>query len=291
MKNKKLDNLRSKINNIDDEILSLLSNRSKIVLEIGKHKKDISVVDPDREQKILDRLSSKFTGSYPKDTIVRLWREIFQSSEKLQKLTKENIQSKRSIENINVYKGGKAKLNNNKRVIKLSSNENPYGASPKAIELLETKNINHDLHRYPEIDGSTLREAIAKNFSIDSNRIILGSGSDEVLLFAALAFCQDGDEILHANHGFEMYSIVSKVVGAVPKKIKEDVNFNLNIENLIEQTNDATKVIYIASPNNPTGTYLSRDQLVKLMNSISKNIIVVIDGAYVEYVQKDDYDK
>ncbi len=272
MKNKELDNLRSKINNIDDEILSLLSNRSKIVLEIGKHKKDNSVVDLDREQKILDRLSSKFTGSYPKDTIVRLWREIFQSSEKLQKLTKENIQSKRSIENINVYKGGKAKLNNNKRVIKLSSNENPYGASPKAIELLETKNINHDLHRYPEIDGSSLREAIAKNFSIDSNRIILGSG-------------------LHANHGFEMYSIVSKVVGAVPKKIKEDVNFNLNIENLIDQTNDATKVIYIASPNNPTGTYLSRDQLVKLMNSISKNIIVVIDGAYVEYVQKDDYDK
>ena len=157
--------------------------------------------------------------------------------------------------------------------------------------MLETKNINHDLHRYPEIDGSSLREAIAKNFSIDSNRIILGSGSDEVLLFAALAFCQDGDEILHANHGFEMYSIVSKVVGAVPKKIKEDVNFNLNIENLIDQTNDATKVIYIASPNNPTGTYLSRDQLVKLMNSISKNIIVVIDGAYVEYVQKDDYDK
>ena len=290
MKNKELDNLRSKINNIDDEILSLLSNRSKIVLEIGKHKKDNSVVDLDREQKILDRLSSKFTGSYPKDTIVRLWREIFQSSEKLQKLTKENIQSKRSIENINVYKGGKAKLNNNKRVIKLSSNENPYGASPKAIELLETKNINHDLHRYPEIDGSSLREAIAKNFSIDSNRIILGSGSDEVLLFAALAFCQDGDEILHANHGFEMYSIVSKVVGAVPKKIMEDVNFNLNIENLIDQTNDATKVIYIASPNNPTGTYLSRDQLVKLMNSISKNIIVVIDGAYVEYVQKDDYD-
>ena len=113
MKNKELDNLRSKINNIDDEILSLLSNRSKIVLEIGKHKKDNSVVDLDREQKILDRLNSKFTGSYPKDTIIRLWREIFQSSEKLQKLTKENIQSKRSIENINVYKGGKAKLNNN----------------------------------------------------------------------------------------------------------------------------------------------------------------------------------
>ena len=291
MKNKELDNLRSKINNIDDEILSLLSDRSKIVLEIGKHKKDNFVVDLEREQIILNRLLSKFQGSYTKDTIVRLWREIFQSSEKLQKLSNENIQSKRSIDNINIYKGGKAKLNNNKRVIKLSSNENPYGPSPKVIELLDSKNLNHDLHRYPEIDGSSLRKVISKNFSIDSNRIILGSGSDELLLFAALAFCQDGDEILHAHHGFEMYSIVSKVVGAVPKKIQEDDNFNLNIENIIAQTNESTKVIYIASPNNPTGTYLSKDKLVKLMSNISKSIVVVIDGAYVEYVEKDDYDK
>ncbi len=291
MNNKELEDLRSKINNIDDEILSLLAKRSKIVLEIGKQKKDNLVIDLDREQKILDRLIDKFKGSYSKDTIVRLWREIFQSSEKLQKLTNDIIQSKRSIENISVYKGGKSKLNNNKRVIKLSSNENPYGPSPKIIDFLKTKKINNDLNRYPEIDGSTLRKAISKNFNIDSDRIILGSGSDEILLFAALAFCQDGDEILHANHGFEMYSIVSKVVGAVPKKIQEDENFNLNIENLIDQTNEATKVIYIASPNNPTGTYLSRDQIVKLMNSISKNIIVVIDGAYVEYVEKNDYDK
>ena len=156
---------------------------------------------------------------------------------------------------------------------------------------MKTKNLNQNLNRYPEIDGSSLREAISKNFSINKNRIILGSGSDEVLLFAALAFCQDSDEILHANHGFEMYSIVSKVVGAVPIKINEDDDFNLSVDNLIEQTNDSTKVIYIASPNNPTGTYLSRNNIVKLMNNISKNIIVVIDGAYVEYVEKDDYDK
>ena len=291
MKNKELDKLRSRINDIDDEILSLLSDRSKIVLEIGKQKKDNFVVDLEREQIILNRLMSRFKGFYSKDTIVRLWREIFQSSEKLQKLTTENIQSKRSIYNINSYKGGKAKLNNVKKVIKLSSNENPYGPSPKVIEVLDTKNINNDLHRYPEIDGSSLREVISKNFSIDVNRIILGSGSDEILLFAALAFCQDGDEILHADHGFEMYSIVSNVVGAVPKKIQEDENFNLDIKNLISQTNEATKVIYIASPNNPTGTYLTRTQLVKLMNNISTNIIVVIDGAYVEYVEKDDYDK
>ena len=290
MENKKLENLRSKINNIDDEILSLLSDRSKIVLEIGKHKKNNFVVDLEREQTILNRLITRFKGYYSKDTIVRLWREIFQSSEKIQKSTNVNIQSKRSIDSINVYKGGKSKLNSNKRVIKLSSNENPYGPSPKVIEILK-KNINHNLHRYPEIDGSSLRKVISEKFSIDNKRIILGSGSDEVLLFAALAFCQDGDEILHAKHGFEMCSIVSKVVGAVPKKIIEDKNFNLDINNIIDSIKDSTKVIYIASPNNPTGTYLSREKIVKLMQTISKNIIVVIDGAYVEYVEKMDYDK
>ncbi len=291
MKNEDLENLRDKINLIDDEILQLLSNRSEIVLQIGKHKNKEKVVDPDREQKILDRLLNKSQGSYSKDTIVRLWREIFQSSEKLQKFSESNIQPKRSIENIRIYKGGKSTLDTEKKIIKLSSNENPYGPSPKILEILKNKNLINHLNRYPEIDGSTLRNAISKKFLLNENRIILGSGSDEVLLFAALGFCQDGDEILHSTHGFEMYSIVSKVVGAVPKKIKEDNNYNLKIESIIDSINDSTKIIYLASPNNPTGTYLSRDQIVKLLQNISKNIIVVIDGAYVEYVQKKDYDK
>ena len=223
MKNEELEALRLKINSIDDEILQLLSNRSEIVLQIGKHKNEEKVVDLDREQKVLDRLLAKSKGLYSKDTIVRLWREIFQSSEKLQKITDSHIQSKRSIENINIYKGGKSTLDTGKKIIKLSSNENPYGPSPKIIEVLNNENLRRNLHRYPEIDGSTLRKAIAKKHSLQEERIILGSGSDEVLLFAALAFCQDGDEILHATHGFEMYSIVSKVVGAVPKKIIEDL--------------------------------------------------------------------
>ena len=115
MKNEELDALREKINIIDDEILKLLSNRSQVVIEIGKHKNEETVVDLDREQKILDRLINKLEGSYPKDTIVRLWREIFQSSEKLQKITDFDIQSKRSIKNINIYKGGKSTLDTEKK--------------------------------------------------------------------------------------------------------------------------------------------------------------------------------
>ena len=291
MKSEELKDLRKQINSIDDEILQLLSNRSEIVLQIGKHKTKQNVIDPDREQKILDRLTKKSNGSYSNDTIVRLWREIFQSSEKLQKNNNSYIQPKRSIDNISIYEGGKSKLDTEKKIIKLSSNENPYGPSPKILKVLESKSFKENLNRYPEIDGSSLRNAISKRFGIDRGRIILGSGSDEILLFAALSFCQDGDEILHASHGFEMYSIVSKVVGAVPKKISEDQNFKLNVHTILKSITDSTKVVYIASPNNPTGTYLTRDQIVKLMQNISKNIIVVIDGAYVEYVNKDDFDK
>ena len=291
MKNEELDALRDKINLIDDQILKLLSSRSEIVLQIGKHKKEEKVVDLDREQKVLDRLLSNSKGLYSKDTIVRLWREIFQASEKLQKVNGSNIQSKRSIENITVYKGGKSTLDTKKKIIKLSSNENPYGPSPQIIEILDNQNFIKNLNRYPEIDGLTLRKAISKKFQLNEDRIVLGCGSDEIILFAALAFCQDGDEILHATHGFEMYSIVSKVVGAVPKKIKEDQSFNINTNTIIDSITDSTKVIYIASPNNPTGTYLSRNEIVKLMQNISKNIIVVMDGAYVEYVKQEDYDK
>ena len=115
MKNEELEALREKINLIDDEILKLLSNRSDIVFQIGKHKNEEKIVDLDREQKVLDRLLSKSKGLYSKDTIVRLWREIFQSSEKLQKTMDSNIQSKRSIESINIYKGGKSTLNTEKK--------------------------------------------------------------------------------------------------------------------------------------------------------------------------------
>ena len=115
MKNEELDALRDKINLIDDQILKLLSSRSEIVLQIGKHKNEEKVVDLDREQKVLDRLLSNSKGLYSKDTIVRLWREIFQASEKLQKVNGSNIQSKRSIENITVYKGGKSTLDTKKK--------------------------------------------------------------------------------------------------------------------------------------------------------------------------------
>ena len=291
MDNKKLDLLRDCINSLDGKILDLLRERSEIVTKIGDQKKSkTNLVDIDREQKVLARLLHNFKGKYSKDVIVRIWREIFQASTILQENNNSAINTKRSINSINIYKGGKSSLKGKENIIKLSSNENPYGPSPKVTEVLKKKETLLNIHRYPNIDGFKLREKLASVNSLDPDRIILGCGSDETLLFAALAFCKDGDEIIHAQHGFEMYSIISKVVGATSKLIKEDEKFKINVNSILNEVTYSTKIIYLANPNNPTGTYLTRNEVVSLLKELPKNIVVVLDGAYAEYVMKDNYD-
>ena len=286
MNQKELENLRYQINHLDDQMINLLDQRSNIVTKIGKlkdHKKGI--VDENRENNVLERLIKLSKGKYSKDSIIRIWRELFEASSRLQLPNNSEIVTKRGIQKINIYKGGKAKLSGTKNIIKLSSNENPFGPTKKIKAEIKTENLN----RYPEISGETLRKNIAKLHNIEADQIILGCGSDETLLFAALAFCQSGDEIIHSEHGFEMYSIIAKVVGAIPKPAKE-INYKLTVLSIIEQLTPATKLIYVANPNNPTGSYLSRDEIIKLMSLIPKDIVVVIDGAYAEYVKLDDYD-
>ena len=292
MIDKKLEELRQKINDVDDKILDLLAQRSDVVSEIGKHKDTTQqVVDLDREQTILNRLLNKTKGEYSKDTIIRIWRELFQASTKLQISSDTHIQTKRSIDSIKVYTGGKASVPGKSNIIKLSSNENSLGSSSNITEIGNLKKITNSLNRYPEISGLTLRKEIAKLHNIDHNRIVLGCGSDENLLFAALSFCKDGDEIIQAEHGFEMYPIIAKIVGATSKYAKEDSTYQVSIESIYDQLTEATKLIYLANPNNPTGTYLKRSEIVKLMQSLPKQVVVVLDGAYAEYVIEKDYDK
>ena len=291
MDNKKLDTLRGDINSLDDKILDLLKQRAEIVTEIGEQKKSkTDVVDVQREQKVLDRLLQNSKTKYSKDSIVRIWREIFQASTKLQENNSSLITTKRSINSINIYKGGKSSVTGKDNIIKLSSNENSYGPSPKVLNYINKSKTLLNSHRYPSIDGIELREKIAITHNLDANRIILGCGSDETLLFAALAFCQDGDEIVHAKHGFEMYSIITKIVGATSKLIEENRNYTIDVSAILKQVTPSTKIIYLANPNNPTGTYLSRTEIVNLLNKLPKHILVVLDGAYAEYVIKDDYD-
>ena len=291
MDNKKLDTLRGDINSLDDKILDLLKQRAEIVTEIGEQKKSkTDIVDIKREQKVLDRLLENSQIKYSKDSIVRIWREIFQASTKLQENNSPLINTKRSINSINIYKGGKSSVTGKDNIIKLSSNENSYGPSPKVLDYINKSETLLNSHRYPSIDGIELREKIAITHNLEVNRIILGCGSDETLLFAALAFCQDGDEIIHAKHGFEMYSIITKIVGATSKLIEENTNYTIDVSAILKQVTPSTKIIYLANPNNPTGTYLSRTAIVNLLNKLPKHIVVVLDGAYAEYVIKDDYD-
>jgi len=291
MDNKKLETLRGDINSLDDQILDLLKQRAEIVTEIGEQKKSkIDIVDIKREQKVLDRLLENSQIKYSKDSIVRIWREIFQASTKLQENNSPLINTKRSINSINIYKGGKSSVTGKDNIIKLSSNENSYGPSPKVLDHMNKSETLLNSHRYPSIDGIELREKIAITHNLEVNRIILGCGSDETLLFAALAFCQDGDEIIHAKHGFEMYSIITKIVGATSKLIEENTNYTIDVSAILKQVTPSTKIIYLANPNNPTGTYLSRTAIVNLLNKLPKHIVVVLDGAYAEYVIKDDYD-
>ena len=149
--------------------------------------------------------------------------------------------------------------------------------------------LNYNLNRYPEINGITLRKKIAELHKIDKNQIVLGCGSDEILLFAALSFCRPGDEIIHAEHGFEMYSIITKIVGAV-SKLAEEKNYKVSVKSICEKISPATKLIYLANPNNPSGSYLTKKEIRDLMNTIPKNIVVLLDGAYAEYVMEEDYD-
>ena len=292
MNNNKLQLLRDNINLLDDRILHLLEERAEIVTEIGKQKKSQSeVVDIEREQKVIERLLNNSKTKYSKDTIVRIWREIFQASTKLQQINRSLIDTKRTINSINVYKGGKSSIQGRENIIKLSSNENSYGPSPKVVRHIKNQENLLSLHRYPSIDGEQLREKLGSVNSIDPSQIILGCGSDETLLFAALAFCKDGDEIIHAQYGFEMYSIIAKIVGATSKLIKEDENFKITTTGILNEITPSTKIIYLANPNNPTGTYLTRLEIAHLLKSIPPNIIVVLDGAYAEYVNKNDYDK
>ncbi len=292
MDNKKLDVLRSNINLLDDKILDLLRQRAEIVTEIGEQKKSFTnVVDYEREQIVLDRiLQSTQTNKYSKDSIVRIWREIFQASTKLQEKNKSIINTKRSINSINIYKGGKSSLSGKNNIIKLSSNENSYGPSPKVLEKINLQEMLSNSHRYPNIDGAKLREKLASINNLNANQIVLGCGSDEILMFAALAFCQDGDEIIHAQYGFEMYSIISKIVGATSKLVKEGESFKVTVTSIIDQVRPSTKIVYLANPNNPTGTYLTRNEIIDLLNKLPKNIVLVLDGAYAEYVTKEDYD-
>ncbi|MFT6076843.1 MAG: histidinol-phosphate aminotransferase [Myxococcota bacterium] len=195
------------------------------------------------------------------------------------------IKAKNYILEIDPYKPGKSKTDNIK-VTKLSSNENALGASPKAISSYQDHSSK--AFRYPDGGCNELREALANKNSIDADRIVCGAGSDEIIALLTHSFCDVGDEVLYSEYGFLMYPISAKRVGA-KSVIAKEVNLTANVDNFIAQISGKTKIIFLANPNNPTGSYLNKDEVKRLIDNVPSNILIVLDLAYAEFVDEDDY--
>lgn len=188
---------------------------------------------------------------------------------------------------IAIYEPGKSQVKGAARVVKLSSNEAALGPSPKAVAALADS--LSDSHRYPAGDSSELRAALGKAHGLDPARIICGSGSDELLGLAMRGFAGVGDEIIHTAHGFAMYNIYAKGVGATPV-IAPEKNLTTDVDAVLARVSPKTRIVFIANPNNPTGTYVSGADIRRLRAGLREDILLVCDDAYAEYVDAPDYE-
>ncbi len=193
-----------------------------------------------------------------------------------------DIRPKPGIMDIALYQGGAATIAGKTNTIKLSSNENPFGPSDKAKEAF-LRSV-HALHRYPSTDHVALRGAIAEMQHLDADRVICGVGSDEIIHFLCQAYAGPGDEVLFTEHGFLMYRISATAAGATPVEVTERER-TTDVEALLTACNERTKLVFIANPNNPTGTMISAAEVARLADGLPPQAILVLDGAYAEYVE------
>jgi histidinol-phosphate aminotransferase len=191
-----------------------------------------------------------------------------------------------SILDIAPYVGGKSTAKPGVKVVKLSSNETPLGASPKAIEAY--KQAAGSLHRYPDGSALKLREAIGEVYNIPAEHIVCGAGSDELIGLLVHGYVAADDEVLISQHGFLMYKIYAQSVGAnviyAPEK-----NLTTDVDALLAAVTNKTKIVFLANPNNPTGTYISAAEMKRLRNGLPEHVILAIDDAYCEYADATDY--
>ena len=185
-----------------------------------------------------------------------------------------------------VYIGGEQPNLLDKKIIKLNSNENPFGPSKLAMEAL--RNSFDLINNYPSSSHEKLRKAISNIYNIDFENITCGAGSDELISFICQCFCSPNDEVVYTEHGFAMYRISASLRGAIPIKAKETNRF-ADVDNILKKCNNKTKIVFLANPNNPTGTYLTKIELLELRKKLRQNILLVIDDAYYEYMVNKDY--
>jgi histidinol-phosphate aminotransferase len=187
---------------------------------------------------------------------------------------------------INPYVPGSSEAPGVDRVFKLSSNETPLGPSPKAVAAY--RSLAEHLQDYPDGASSALREAIGRAYGLDPDRIVCGSGSDDLLNLLADAFLRDGDEAIHTTHAFLVYPIATLGSGAIPV-VAAEKDFTADVDAMLAAVSERTKVVFLANPNNPTGTYVPFDEVKRLHRGLPAHVLLVLDAAYAEYVRRNDY--
>jgi histidinol-phosphate aminotransferase len=185
--------------------------------------------------------------------------------------------SHNEILKIKPYKPGTSRLEGVANPIKLSSNENPFGPSPLAIKAME-KAI-HKAHRYPDGNATELKAAIAARHGIDESRVVCGAGSDELIALLCQAYAGPGTEVLYSQYGFLMYPISALRVGATPVVAPEE-NLTASVEKLLAAVTPKTRLLFLANPNNPTGTYLPEKTVRDLRKRLPAHVLLVLDNAY-----------
>src|SRR6185295_11534799 len=175
-----------------------------------------------------------------------------------------------------------------RKVFKLSANETPFGPSPKAIEVYKAAAAH--LEDYPEGTSRVLREAIGRAFGLDPDRIICGAGSDEILNLLAHTYLSRGDEAISTAHGFLVYPIATMANGAT-NIVAPESSFTADVDAILARVSPATKLVWLANPNNPTGTYLPFDEVKRLRAGLPSHVVLVLDAAYSDYVSRNDYER
>ncbi|HZS63669.1 MAG TPA: histidinol-phosphate transaminase [Xanthobacteraceae bacterium] len=188
---------------------------------------------------------------------------------------------------IEAYVPGKSTAPGAARVFKLSANETPLGPSPKAVAAF--RSAAEHLQDYPEGSAAKLREAIGRAFGLDPARIVCGAGSDDLLNLLAHAYLSPGDEAIYTAHGFRIYPIFSLAAGGKPIKVAEK-NYTADVDSILAAVNERTRAVFLANPNNPTGTYMPFDEVKRLHRALPAHVLLVLDAAYAEYVRRNDYE-
>lgn len=194
---------------------------------------------------------------------------------------------KNGILSIAPYVPGKVPDPSMGKTFKLSANESPLGPSPKALEAFHLS--GSDLFTYPDPSARVLRAAIARRYGLNPDHLVCGNGSDELLNLVARAYLGPGDEGIYTEFGFTVYQIAIRANGATPV-VAPDHDFHVSVDEILARVTERTKVVFVANPNNPTGTYVSQSEMRRLSEGLPKDCVLVLDGAYAEFMRQNDYE-